>query len=66
MFALKALQRLGESNRDAVASALGQASVFRTLVRLESDGRIISRDAVNTTTGRTETLFRLADSAEVD
>lgn len=64
LFALTALQRLGEATRDDVALDLGVPSVFRTLVRLEAEGRIVSRKWFDHRRHCPVTLFRVADDED--
>jgi hypothetical protein len=61
---LAALERLGESDRERVAADLGEKSVFRTLVRLEANGRVVSRERFSATLGRRERVFSVAQKKE--
>ena len=57
LFALAALAQMGEATRDQVAREIGVPSLFRTLTRLEAEGRVASRTQYNATKQRHERVY---------
>jgi predicted ArsR family transcriptional regulator len=62
LMVIETIRTRGESTRDEVAGELGVRSVFRTLVRLEADGRLCSRERYNAIGRRYDRVFRLNDA----